>query len=249
LTSRYLSLSIIAAAYIVVIILLGTALAVLITIIPNAMAQQKDGSGNSISIFPTDSKPFGNTYGEWSAKWWQWAVFTPTDKSPLKDNTGINCAQAQSGPVWFLAGTFGGAAERTCTIPSGKAIMFPIYNGECSYIEYPQYKTESELRKCAIEQANKVTNLDVSVDGMKIQDLKQKYRFQSPLFDLALPNNNVFGLTPGPTKSVADGFWIISQPLSPGKHEIRFSGASVDFTSSGVQNFATEATYHLTVSK
>jgi hypothetical protein len=218
---------------------------VLTTIIPKATAQEKSSS----SIFTTDSKPFGNTYGEWSAKWWQWAVLTPTDKSPLKDNTGINCAQAQSGPIWFLAGTFGGAAERTCAIPNGKAIMFPMYNGECSYVEYPQYKTEAELRKCAIDQANKVTSLEASIDGVEVQDLKQKYRAQSPLFDLTLPKNNVFGLSSGPTKSVADGFWIISQPLSPGKHEIHFSGASVDFTSAGVMNFATEATYHLIVSK
>src|SRR5438874_7160798 len=100
-----------------------------------------------------------------------------------------------------------------------------------------------------LDQANKVTSLQASVDGTNIQDIKPKYRAQSPLFDLTLPKNNVFGLTEGPTKSVADGFWIILKPLPPGKHEVHFSGASVDFTSSGVQNFATEAKYHLTVSK
>jgi type 1 fimbria pilin len=54
-------------------------------------------------------------------------------------------------------------------------------------------------------------------------------------------------LTPGTTQSVADGFWIILQPFSAGKHELRFSGSSVDFTSSGVMNFATEAKYNLNV--
>ena len=226
------------SASIVVIALLG----VVLGMIPHTIAQKSITSNN---VFPINSKPFGKTYGEWSATWWQWAVLTPTEKSPLKDNIGVNCAQSQSGPVWFLAGTFGGAAVRTCTIPAGKAVMFPIYNAECSYVEYPQYKTESELRACAKDQADKVTNLDASIDGLKIEDLQQKYRAQSPLFDLKLPNNNVFGLSPGPTKSVADGFWIILQPLSVGKHELHFSGASVDFTSSGTLNFATEVTYHL----
>jgi hypothetical protein len=214
------------------------------TLLPTVTTAAAQSSSNN--IYPADSKPFGRTYGDWSTAWWQWSVSIPTDKSPLKDNTGINCIQGQSGPVWFLAGTFGGAAERTCTIPAGKAIMFPVYNGECSYVEYPQYKTESELRNCAKAQIDKVTNLAASIDGTSIPDIK-KYRSQSPLFDLNLPNNNVFGLSPGPTKSVADGFWIILQPLSAGKHDIHFSGSAVDFTSSGVQNFATSATYHLTV--
>jgi hypothetical protein len=211
--------------------------------IPYALAQTTNKNSH---VYPIDSKPNGLTYGDWSAKWWQWAVLTPADKSPLKDNTGINCNQGQTYPIWFLAGTFGGSAERTCSIPAGKAIMFPVYNGECSFVEYPQYKTEQDLRNCAKAQLNKVTNLDASVDGVKIQDLKS-YRAQSSLFDLVLPNTNVFGLAAGPTKSVADGFWIILKPLSSGKHEIHFSGSSVDFTSSGVQNFATEVKYHVTV--
>jgi hypothetical protein len=216
------------------------------TLLPFTMAQTI-GSSNSNNIYPIDSKPFGKTYGDWSAAWWQWAVSIPTAKSPLKDNTGANCGQGQSGPVWFLAGTFGGAAERTCSIPAGKAIMFPVYNGECSYVEYPQYKTEAALASCAKDQIDKVTNLAASIDGVNIPNLKQ-YRTQSAsLFDLVLPNNNVFGLTPGATKSVADGFWIILQPLSASKHEIHFSGSAVDFTSSGVQNFATAATYHIAV--
>lgn len=124
--------------------------------------------------------------------------------------------------------------------------MFPIYNGECSYVEYPQYKTRSELSGCAKDQLDKVTNLATAIDGVSISNLHQ-YRAQSSIFDLNLPNNNVFGLTPGPTKSVADGFWIILHPLSAGKHDIHFSGSAVDYTSSGVQNFATAATYHLTI--
>ena len=229
---------------ILVLLLLGTALA----LTTNAFAQQKDSSTN-VNIFPTNSKPFGNTYGQWTSKWWQWALSIPTDKNPAKDNTGIDCAIAQNGPVWFLAGTFGGSADRTCDVPPGKAIMFPIYNAECSYAEYPQYKTESELRNCAKDQVDKVTSLDASVDGMKVNNLKQKYRVQSQLFDLMFPNNNVYGVSAGPSKAVSDGYWVILQPLSPGKHEISFSGSAIDFTSTAPMNFATAVKYHLKVSK
>jgi hypothetical protein len=115
-----------------------------------------------------------------------------------------------------LAGTFGGSAQRECVIPSGKNMMFPTYNGECSTNEYPQSKTESDLRNCAKSQSDRVTNLDTSVDGVKIPNLKS-YRAQTSLFDLSLPNNNVFGLTSGNTKSVADGYWIIVNTVISGK--------------------------------
>jgi hypothetical protein len=211
-----------------------------VNIIPLAKAQ------STPSVFPIESKPYGKTYGDWSTTWWQSILAIPIDKNPLKDNTGKDCSQGQSGPIWFLAGTGGGAVKRTCTIPAGKAVMFPVFNGECSYAEFPQYKSESDLRKCAKDQLDKVTNLDASVDGVKIPDLK-KYRAQSPLFDVVLPSNNVFGAPPGPTKSVADGFWIIIAPFSTGNHNIHFAGSAVDVTSSGVTNFATDVTYDLTV--
>lgn len=201
---------------------------------------------SAASVFPIESKPYGKTYGEWSATWWQSILSIPIDKNPLKDSTGKDCSQGQSGPIWFLAGTGGGAVKRTCTIPAGKAVMFPVFNGECSYAEFPQYKSESDLRKCAKDQLDKVTNLDASIDGVKISDL-QKYRAQSPLFDALLPSNNVFGAPPGPTKSVADGFWIILAPFSTGSHNIHFAGSAVDITSSGVTNFATDVRYDLTI--
>jgi hypothetical protein len=75
----------------------------------------------------------------------------------------------------------------------------------------------------------------------------QKYRAKSPAFELVLPADNVFGLQQGKTRSVSDGFWIILKPLSAGKHEIHFSGSAVDFSSTSSLNFATEATYHVTI--
>src|SRR5215831_17578658 len=58
-------------------------------------------------VLPLDSSPYGNTYGEWSARWWQWLMSIPSDKNPNLDPTGAHCAEGQIGPVWFLAGTFG----------------------------------------------------------------------------------------------------------------------------------------------
>ena len=203
--------------------------------------------GKIPETFSTNSKPYGLTYTDWTAKWFQWLLSIPENSNPSNDETGRNCSINQNDPnVWFLAGTGGGRAERTCTIPAGKAILFPIINVECSYAEFPNLKTESELRACAKSDQDKVTNLEASIDGMKIQDLN-KYRIQSVLFNVTLPTNNILGQKAGITEAVADGFYILLQPLPAGNHEIHFSGLLVDYTTTGPQNFGTETIYHLKV--
>jgi hypothetical protein len=53
------------------------------------------------SAFPVDSKPYGLTYGEWTARFWQWLHSIPKPDNPAADTTGKNCAIKQTGPVWF----------------------------------------------------------------------------------------------------------------------------------------------------
>src|SRR5574341_1319356 len=61
-------------------------------------------------VLPPRATAYGMTYGEWSARWWQWGLGQPAATNPIDDPTGAFCDVGQSGPVWFLAGTFGGAA-------------------------------------------------------------------------------------------------------------------------------------------
>src|SRR5687768_11442451 len=76
-------------------------------------------TGN-LTIFTPDSSPYGLTFGEWTSKWWQWFVSIPNDANhPLNDAKGCPSTN-QKGPVWFLAGSITGYAERTCIIPQGK---------------------------------------------------------------------------------------------------------------------------------
>ena len=199
-------------------------------------------------VFPLTSKPYGKTYSEWSALWWQWALSIPTNANPVKDTTGKNCAQGQKGPVWFLAGTFGGAIERFCTIPTGVTLATNPISQEVSYAEFPDSKTESDLRVKAKNFQDKVTHVEFTVNGVGIQNLS-KYRVQSPLFSFALPKDNVLGLPAQTTQGVSDGTWVILHALPAGKYEIHSKGISVDFTETGVQNFVSDVTYHLTVVK
>lgn len=202
-------------------------------------------TGN-IDTFPIDSVQNSITYPEWTARWWQWVLSIPRNDNPLIDDSGKNSANNQSGPVWFLAGTSGGAVARECTIPAGKAILAPIVNVECDFATDMSLSTEAELRSCAKADQDTVIEKQVTIDGVNVGNL-DKYRFQSPLFELTFPENNVAGVKPQTTKAVSDGYWILLEPLSPGRHEIHSKAALGDPTTTGTTNFALDVKYLLTV--
>jgi hypothetical protein len=226
---------------------------------PTAVAQISSdtiNSGNNTSMsstptpFPADTIQYNLTYGEWTARWWQWVASIPEDRNPAADETGENCHEGQSGPVWFLAGTFGGLNERVCTIPAGKSILFPVVNQLCTFIERPNLRTESELRSCAVSLNEGVTGLMVTIDGQPIGEQQlRSYRVQSPLFDIALPNGNIITGQEGSTQGVSDGFWVFLPPLAPGAHDIHFRGSIVDYTTASQNNFVTESLYHITIAE
>jgi hypothetical protein len=226
-------------------------------------------NANTPPILPVQSKPYGRSYGEWSAQFWKWEFSLPVNHHPLFDNA--DCSTGQSGQVWFLGGTFTttpgppgitlGQANRMCTIPSGKALFFPIVNAECSSIQGDCFTydpahppTESDLRDAAASVANLIIpdTLSVTIDGLTLTGLAlNQYRVQSPLFMFGpLPDNNIlqsFGLNApaGSTwPSVSDGVHIMVQPLSPGKHTIRFHG---ELNFGGGSMFIEDITYNLTV--
>jgi hypothetical protein len=183
-----------------------------------------DRCNSNLVVFSAGSAPYGVSYAEWTAKWWQWMLSIPIQNNPVSYNTCKNCAINQSGPVWFLAGTLGGVAERNCSIPAGKAILFPILNYGATLADEPTIKSEQELLSLAKREMDIISNLEAIVDGVKLDSL-QKYRIRSPIFDVVLPENNLFGGTAGPTRGVADGYWLFLEPLSKGKHKIQSFGS------------------------
>jgi hypothetical protein len=65
---------------------------------------------------------------ELQAKWWTWAASSPENRNPVVDDTGQWCAENQPKDVWFFAGTFGGAVNRTCRMPAGRPLAGPAVN-------------------------------------------------------------------------------------------------------------------------
>jgi hypothetical protein len=189
--------------------------------------------------------PNNALYRTLSAQWWQWAVSAPTPVNPVLDPTGANCAQGQGvfskNNVWFLAGTFGGSATRTCKIPPGKSLFFPILNTFFACDPPPAVCPPlSDIRAFLAGLMDNPLLLEASIDGVPAQALGS-YRVASSVFSLELPADNVFGAPAGTYEpAVTDGYYLLVTPRTPGSHTIHFKG-----TDNGGNTF--EATYYLTV--
>jgi len=135
-----------------------------------------------------------------------WVLSIPKADNPGNDKTGISSTLKQEGPVWFLVGTFENmqVAERTCHIPIGKAILFPVITSEKNNLEFPELKTELELRLRAKDAIDRVTNFSASIDGVKVEGL-HNFRVQSPLFEVTFPENNIYEVLPSTVHTVSDG--------------------------------------------
>ena len=198
-------------------------------------------------VFALDSKPYGVSYEDWTIRFWQWLLPIPEDRNPMTDTTGEHCGEGQNStsPVFFLVFSGGGSAVRTCDVPAGKAIFIPINVVECSYAEFPGAKTEEELHTCAEEDESSNPGLFLSVDGREFKNL-EKYRVHSRAFNVSFAENNVFATNPGPTRAVSDGYWVILEPLSPGKHDIHFK-ASLTNPTTGILFYNDDLKYTINV--
>jgi hypothetical protein len=206
-----------------------------------------------LTFADSDSLPPRSTL---TAEWRQWSYSIPTDRSPLLDMTGQYCMVGQRGSVWFLAGFFLGSAvpiTRTCSVPEGTTLFFPVINSDsinapnvCG--QGPEDLTVKSLRASTKSIIDSATNLKVEVDGHNANNLLK--RIQSPVYEIALPEDNVF-LTPcgGPgtvpsgvySPAVDDGYYATIEPLKPGDHTIYFHAeTTADQTNENI-------TYHLTV--
>ena len=148
-----------------------------------------------------DPRPYGMSRKKWTEKWWLWLHSIPKPVNPANDTTGEQCARNQIEPnMWFLAGTFGKLVKRTCLVPSNRAILFPIINSVHLLSESLSFKSDSDLEAKVRNEANNVTEMNLAIDGLQLSDLK-KYRIHTSTFDIIIPEDNIWGVKPGKTKS------------------------------------------------
>ena len=212
---------------------------------PNIVASTADLASARTPVLPPNANAFGRPNAVWAQEWWKWAFSMPIDHHPLVDTAP--CDTSQSGNVWFLGGSFvtGTPNPRTCKIPTGTALFFPLVNNECSTVE-GNGTTAEALATCAKIQ---VTDVFCKIDGVPVDDA-MKYELVSPLFTFGpLPDNNVLQTifnVPAATEGVSSasvtyGVYLMLHPLTPGEHTLEFGGTIPAF------NFSIDINYKLIV--
>lgn len=181
-----------------------------------------------LGILPLNSRPGGKSYGQWVMSWWQWAFAAPEAYNPVADTTGAFASVGQSGPVWFLAGTFGTSEERTFTVPAGKILFLPVYNWifgasvfDCEPSNPGVPCDIPTLRDLAAEATTSVKSIVVTIDGTTVPDITKYRAISSDAFPVTFPEGAVFGFPAGTFyPQVADGYWLMLTPRQPGNHTI-----------------------------
>lgn len=151
--------------------------------------------------------------GEWTARWWRWALNQPVQ--PFLDPDGRFCESGQDGPVWFLAGTDGSfRPKRECEIPQGKYLLVPVIN-----MIYWQPRSVDSRPSCRDLQASAAVNNDHLRSAVALLDDK-------PVGDvrlLRIRSEGCFPMDPDDPASrlgAADGYWLMIKPLPRGVHTL-----------------------------
>jgi hypothetical protein len=173
-----------------------------------------------------------NILKELAAQWWNWAVLEP---SPLDDDyeSGPQCEGEFVDGVFFLAGTTGGDATRTCTVPADTPLFFPVVNVVCS--EAPTVPTDDggftgdpqPYAKCAKQLVRSYIKAgDDPYATLDREDLTIR-RVGSKPFAWTFPEEStVFTSVPvGSYDAATYGLWVyVPQGLTEGEHTVRFGG-------------------------
>jgi hypothetical protein len=203
-------------------------------------------------------KPIKETTPDELRGWVRWIGELPYAAGPLGDETGAQCAENQSGAVWYLAGTSGDSATRSCTIPANKKLVFPLVN-YWEAVPDSAYPTPEEL--AAVLAGNQefaswifanTCSLTARLDGVDIytaEGLADTWVEVFERFDVDLPNDSdnfadYFGLVDVLVPTVGAGYYGHLAPLAPGDHVLEYGGA---LCSGGDVIFATSTTVNLHV--
>lgn len=168
-------------------------------------------------IFPIDCPPFGLSYSQWTAKWWEWILKIPKVINPLFDTSGVNALINQADQnVFFLCQTLESTekiSQRSITIPKSSSVFMPIINWLS--ILHEDGDTDDELLSRAKERMDVVKDLQIVINGIVADSqLIRRFRFRSPFLNIILPEGNIFDKPAGASRVVSDGYWLFLKPLT-----------------------------------
>lgn len=194
-------------------------------------------------LFSKATSPYGTSYAEWMGKWWQWHASLPHKVNeqdpenlsfahPREAYSPEKCAWNQNNDnVWFLAdgrslglSDYANPEIRNCTVPHDKALLVQIYGGGCDFSEGS--RTDEELKDCVNIGLDSV-KFDAKVDGIQVMSDVNKNDFlpEPYLYNITWTNDNIYEVSPGTYRAMANGYFLFVKPLGVGNHTIEFNEA------------------------
>jgi hypothetical protein len=190
---------------------------------------------SAVKIYHRNSKPFGRSFSEWSARWWQWLLSIPKSVNPAMDSSGENASIGQpESKVFFLCQTIEGVKQqphRKICINRGTSLFLPVINWVSDFYEHGN--SESELIKIAKQRMDAIGNLEFRLNGTNIHGL-EKYRCLSKFFTIELPKDNILDLPVGKALLISDGYWVFTEPIVSNTTIFTFGSCSSGVTKIGV---------------
>jgi hypothetical protein len=203
-----------------------------------------------VNIFPPGSKPYDLTYDKHIENFWKWLLSIPAKENPINDPTGEKCATGQlntNSSLFYLAFNNGGVSERTCEVPVGKGLFIPVMQVELSEKDTPGATIE-DLKLTAKTDQDSVNSLYLKIGDKEYNfDDLRPYRTDTDAFNVDYADNGIFGIVEGgPTKTVADGYYIMTDPLPKGNHTVHYkSSLSCLDPGCAEPNFAQDINYNI----
>lgn len=198
-----------------------------------SLSQSITAASNSLNIFPPPpgSKPYGLSYSEHVQNFWNWILAIPAEDNPFDDQTGEKCATGQSNTssIFYLSPNSGGKSVRTCEVPVGKALFIPLMPAEYSDLEKRGASVE-QLTETVKKDQDAVNNLYLKIDDREYKyDNLTKYRINpTEPFETTYPDKAIFGVVKGGNATaVADGYYIITEPLAKGNHTVNYKSSLI----------------------
>lgn len=187
-------------------------------------------ASSSVNISPPGSEPYGLTYDEHIKNYWKWTLIIPAAENPVDDPTGEKCASEQNtnSSVFYMAGNGGGNSERICGVPAGKGLLIPVMGAVLTDKDVPGASVE-ELHTATKKDQDSVNSLYLKIGDKEFSyDDLLKYRTHTDAFDVVWADKAIFGIIDGgPAKAVADGFYIITEPLKNGTYPIHYKSSLI----------------------
>jgi hypothetical protein len=205
----------------------------------------------AFQLFSKAEKPFGISYDDWVAKFWNWQNSLNTDQfTPKPGGCLINNLNSM---VMLVDGSVNGSPHMICTISSHQGIIIPLWVSWCdtgtdlSHIPNPSSNPkilDQQLTECA-RDVYSLGNIksQINVDGVPLGNLDARLSFPiggsldykvnslnnvtelyTKGFNLTdASNDHNAGYKPGTWRAGAQGWWVFLKPLSPGEHTIYYN--------------------------